>query len=156
MRKNITKILLLILVFTAFTLSGCSSEKETPTANIQPEHFVSHFAGTHFVSSKIFTDCRKDSDCKIEYLSSGCSTYKAININNTQKDIDDYYKKENTLGILVECAYDRYEEKDYKAVCSNNVCRAKVKTIPKLLNFITTKHSLADIEYYFNSLLLNL
>ncbi len=155
MRKNITKILLLVLICTTLTLSGCSSKEEQPIANIQPKHFLKQHDGS---DSKVFTDCRKNSDCKLEsIIRYSCNPYEAININNTQKNIDDYDKKEDTLGIIfVECIYNPYKEKDYKAVCSNNVCRAKVKTIPKLLNFITTKHSLADIEYYFNSLLLNL
>ena len=135
-----------MLVFTTLTLSGCSSKEEQPTANIQPKHFLKQHDGS---DSKVFVDCRKNSDCKIEPM--GCGSYTSVNVNNTEEDMYKYEEKEHTL-VLYNCSAGHFKTTDYKAICSNNVCQATMKPT-SLLSFIF--RSILLLPFKFISSILN-
>lgn len=139
------KKLLFIPLAMILLLSGCAnntSVNKTPSNNTSanktpenkasvsknPKNYVQYFDKTN---SKIFKDCSTDSDCKLELLNGGCAHYEAINKNNLESDLTEYFnkQKELTKDIDLDCMMLLNPE-ILAAICENNVCTVKNKQTP--------------------------
>ena len=112
--SKISTIFIAIIIFF-----GCTSK------NFQPKNFVKHFDKSN---SKIFIDCKKNSDCKLQQINTQCPYFKAININNKKNSIIEYINKEKNLtkNVVFDCRI-LPNEKTLKSVCKNNICIIEIK-----------------------------
>jgi hypothetical protein len=114
------KVIFTALAISLFFLSGCAESIE------DDQHvYLKHFDKTN---SNLIVDCKKDEDCVLKNLTSGCGELASININNKEKEIEIYNKKEGELleGVFFKCGIPPSIE-DHQAVCIDNICGYREK-----------------------------
>jgi len=125
--KKITKNKLPILVIDNKVYYGFQEiekiKKLLPKLKIIKKHFLNYFNGD---ISNIENQCSDDKQCIIdEKITTLCGIPKPINVNNTSKNIQEYFEKEKefTKGVTVKC--DNNDKIKYKAVCDleDNICK---------------------------------
>ncbi|MFH1030806.1 MAG: hypothetical protein V1770_06140 [bacterium] len=120
------KILILIIVLVAISSISFYLFTRKPSVNgITPKNFIKHFNKS---SSKIYKDCLRDSDCKLQYLGNACGFIEVINKNNSKNDIENYINKELELTskVLFDCKNNPQIE-DLKSTCEDKICETQAK-----------------------------
>lgn len=120
MFKKLLLLILIIILICYFFVKQKSIHE-----SILEKNFIKYF---NHSDSNIFQDCVKKTDCKLQYFDVICPNYRAINVNNSNIDIEKYIKKQNKLTELIDVkCKPSHNIKTIKAVCEKNICTVKNK-----------------------------
>ena len=125
MKKKILITIIMIVLITTSLVSFYLFTQQPSTNGIMPKNFIKHFNKSN---SKIYKDCVKDSDCKLQNLGNACGLIQAINKNNSRGDIENYINKETELTskVLFDCMSNPQID-ILEPVCENKICITGLK-----------------------------